>query len=126
MQIRKLNSTEAPEPAGYSQAIEATGGQRIVFVSGQIPVTRENAVPEGFEAQCRLAWANVEAQLRAAGMTLDNLVKVTTYLSDREFGLRNRAVRREVLGDRRPASTVVVAGIFDSAWLLEIEAIAMA
>lgn len=31
-------------------------------------------MPEGFEAQCRLAWSNVVAQIKAAGMTLDNLV----------------------------------------------------
>jgi enamine deaminase RidA (YjgF/YER057c/UK114 family) len=70
--------------------------------------------------------ANVEAQLRAAGMSLDNLVKVTTFLSDRRYGMENRAVRMEVLGERRPALTVVITGIFDDAWLIEIEAVAAA
>lgn len=83
-------------------------------------------MPEGFADQCRLAWANVEAQLRAAGMSLDNLVKVTVFLSDRRFGAENRAVREAVLGDRTPAMTVIIATIFDAAWLLEIEAIAAA
>ena len=66
------------------------------------------------------------AQLRAADMTLDNLAKVTTYLADRRYGLENRAVRQEILGERRPASTVVITGIFNEACLLEIEAIAVA
>lgn len=83
-------------------------------------------MPADFRAQCRLAWRNVEAQLRAAGMGLDNLVKITTFLADRKDGLANREVRQEVLGERTPALTVIVAGIFDEAWLVEIEAVAFA
>ena len=71
-----------------------------------------------------IAWRNVEAQLEAAGMTLDNLVMHRTYLADRRYTTLNRAVRSEVLGAREPALTVVIAGIFDEAWLLEIEAVA--
>ena len=76
--------------------------------------------------QCRQVWRNIEAQLAAAGMTLANLVKVTTYLSDRKYNLANRAIRNEVLGEHSPALTVIIADIFDSEWLLEIEAIAAA
>jgi 2-iminobutanoate/2-iminopropanoate deaminase len=127
MKNRSINAPDAPQPVGfYAQAVEATGAERWLQVSGQIPVTADGKVPEDFRSQCRLAWANVEAQLRAAGMSLDNLVKVTTFLSDRRYGLENRAVRQEVLGDRRPALTVVITGIFDEAWLLEIEAVAAA
>jgi 2-iminobutanoate/2-iminopropanoate deaminase len=127
MKRRSINSPDAPQPIGsYAQAVETTAADRTLYISGQIPVTADGKVPEDFQSQCRLAWANVEAQLRAAGMSLDNLVKVTTFLSDRRYGLENRAVRQAVLGDRRPALTVVITGIFDEAWLLEIEAIAAA
>jgi enamine deaminase RidA (YjgF/YER057c/UK114 family) len=127
MKKRSINAPDAPQPVGfYAQAVETTAPERWLHISGQIPVTADGKVPEDFRAQCRLAWANVEAQLRAAGMSLDNLVKVTTFLSDRRYGLENRAVRQEVLGERRPALTVVITGIFDEAWLLEIEAIAAA
>lgn len=127
MQIRLINAEGAPVPTtGYSQAVEVTGHTRLVFISGQTPVDGEGALPEGFEAQCRQAWRNVQAQLAAAGMTLDNLVMHRTYLADRRYGLMNRAVRNEVLGGREPALTVVVAGIFDEAWLVEIEAVASA
>jgi 2-iminobutanoate/2-iminopropanoate deaminase len=127
MEKRAINAADAPKAVGgYAQAIEITGTQKVLYVSGQIPVAADGKVPDDFKSQCRLAWANLEAQLRAAGMSLDNLVKVTTFLSDRRFGLENRAVRMEVLGDRRPALTVVITGIFDEAWLLEIEAVAAA
>jgi enamine deaminase RidA (YjgF/YER057c/UK114 family) len=125
MQIRRINSEAALVPtSGYSQALEVAGHTRMLFVSGQIPVGADGTVPEDFESQCRLAWRNVEAQLKAAGMTLDNLVMHRTYLADRRYIPVNRSVRSEVLGARETALTVVIAGIFDEAWLLEIEAVA--
>jgi 2-iminobutanoate/2-iminopropanoate deaminase len=127
MQTRRINAETALLPTtGYSQALEVSGHTRTLFVSGQIPVAADGSVPQDFEAQCRLAWSNVEAQLKAAGMTLDNLVMHRTYLADRNYTTINRAVRNEVLGGRETALTVVIAGIFDEAWLLEIEAVAMA
>ena len=127
MQTRRINAQTALVPTtGYSQALEVSGHTRTLFVSGQIPVAADGSVPQDFEAQCRLAWSNVEAQLKAAGMTLDNVVMHRTYLADRTYTTINRAVRNEVLAGRETALTVVIAGIFDEAWLLEIEAVAMA
>ncbi|WP_318011281.1 RidA family protein [Mesorhizobium sp. ES1-4] len=82
--------------------------------------------PESFRDQALLAWRNVEAQLLAADMGLENIVKHTTFLSDRRYRQINSEVRREVLGDQEAALTVVIAGIYDESWLLEIEAIAVA
>ena len=127
MNRRSIDAPDAPRPAGgYAQAVEVTGAGRLLFISGQIPAARDGTVPPGFRAQAELAWSNVDAQLRAAGMTLDDLVKVTIFLSDRTHAMDNRAVRQSILGDRRPAMTVIVCDIFDEAWLLEIEAIAAA
>ena len=98
--------------------------EELVFVSGQIPVDADGAVPEAFADQCRLVWRNVEAQLRAAGMGLGDIVKVTTFLSDRAYAAENSAIRQEVLAGLTPALTMIIAGIYDPAWLLEIEVIA--
>jgi enamine deaminase RidA (YjgF/YER057c/UK114 family) len=98
----------------------------MLFVSGQIPETATGEIPTDFPAQARLAWRNVIAQLEAAGMAVGNLVKVTVFLSSREFALANREIRQEVLGSHSPALTVIIAGIFDEKWLLEIEAVAAA
>ena len=126
-QTRGINAADAPQPVGgYAQAVEVTGAKRLLHISGQIPVGVDGAVPSGFKEQARLAWANVQAQLRASGMGLDNLVKVTIFLADRAYGLENREIRREVFGDRQIALTVIITGIFDAAWLLEIEAVAAA
>ena len=83
---RPLNASDAVQPTGgYPQAVEVVGAKRLLFVSGQIPVRADGTLPKEFKEQARLAWANVEAQLRAAGMSLDNLVKVTIFLSDRRL-----------------------------------------
>ena len=127
MQTRKINAETAFVPTtGYAQAVELSGHSRLLYVSGQTPLDPEGRVPEGFEAQARQAWKNVEAQLQAAGMTLDNLVLHRTFLADRRYAMANRALRKEVLGGRETATTVVIAGIFDEAWLIEIEAVAAA
>jgi len=127
LKLKSINAPSAPQPAGgYSQALEVLGAQRLLFVSGQVPETAAGVVPPDFEAQARLAWANVGAQLEAARMTMANLVKVTTFLSSRHFNTTNREVRKEVLGAHSPALTVIITGIFDEKWLLEIEAVAVA
>ncbi len=127
MATRSINAENAPQSAGgYSQAIEVSETTRRLYISGQIPVTAAGEVPEGFAGQAAVVWANIEAQLKAADMTLDNLVKATIFLSDRQYTMDNRAARQLALGDRKIALTVIIAGIFDENWLLEIEAMAEA
>lgn len=127
MKWKPVNSSETPEAlGGYSQAIEVSGTARRLYISGQIPETAEGVVPVSFSAQAKLVWRNVEAQLQAADMVLENLVKVTIFLSDRKYGLENRKIRQEVMRDHTIASTVIITGIFDEKWLLEIEAVAEA
>jgi 2-iminobutanoate/2-iminopropanoate deaminase len=127
MKVRAINASSAPVAnGGYSQAFEVQGAQRLLFISGQIPESVQGETPKDFASQARLAWANVSAQLEAAGMSVENLVKVTTFLSSREYAVINREVRQEVLGTHSPALTVIITGIFDESWLIEIEAVAAA
>ena len=125
--IRPLTGDGSPPVEGsYTQAVEVTGPSRWLYLSGQIPVAPDGSLPTDFTGQCDRVWDNIETQLAAAGMTLDNLVKVTTFLSDRRYALENREVRVRRLAGRQPALTVIVTGIFDEAWLVEIEAVAAA
>jgi 2-iminobutanoate/2-iminopropanoate deaminase len=125
--IQSIDPETAPTAAGgYTQGLRVSGLTELLVISGQVPETRDGVIPRGFEAQCRQAWANVISVLESAGLTTTNLLKVTTYLSDRRFAETNSRVRREMLGEHRPALTVVIAGIFDERWLLEIEALAAA
>ena len=125
MNRETINAKNAPDPRGsYSQAVKIGDFKTLLFISGQIPVSDDDKVPEGFEAQARLVWRNIDAQLKAAGMGKADLVKVTTYLSDRHHATANREIRSEYLGAIAPAMSVVIATIFDEKWLLEVEAIA--
>ena len=126
MIMREINAADAPAAPTYAQVMEVSSATRFVYVSGQIPVTPDGHIPETFEEQARLAWANVLAQLRAAAMTVDNIVKVTIFLSDRKYIADYRKTRDEALGGRHVALTTIITGIFDERWLLEIEAIAAA
>ncbi|OCJ11699.1 enamine deaminase RidA [Rhizobium sp. AC27/96] len=120
-----INAKNAPQPrGGYAQAVKLENFEKLLFVSGQIPMTSDDKLPEGFQAQARQAWLNVDAQLKAAGMSKADIVKVTVFLADRQHTMENREIRAEYLGTLTPAMTVVIAGIFDTAWLLEVEVIA--
>ena len=125
--IRALTGDGSPPVEGaYPQAVEVIAPTRWLYLSGQIPVAPDGSLAANFTSQCEQVWANVETQLTAAGMTLDNLVKVTTFLSDRRYALENREVRLRRLAGRQPALTVIITCIFDESWLVEIEAVAAA
>lgn len=127
MQKRDINAETAPPlVATYSQAVEVTGGTRMLFIRGQLGVEADGTTPAGMTEQARLAWRNLEAQLKAAAMGFENLVKVTMIIPDPTDIPASRPERAEALGDHRPASTVIVAGLANPAWKIEIEGIACA
>ncbi len=125
MHKTSVNAGSAPKAVGgYAQAVHVTDAREFLFISGQIPVAADNDVPTDFAAQAQQCWANVMAQLRAAGMGAEDLIKVTIFLADRKYALENRQARQAALGGNEVALTVIITGIFDTAWLLEIEAVA--
>ena len=121
MRIRPIS----PDGNAFAEACEVTDATRLLFVSGQVPEA-DGVVPPDYRSQYLLAWANVERQLQAAAMSFDNLVKATIFLSDRSLIAKSEALRKQVLGDRNPAITIILCGIYHQAWLLEIEAVAAA
>lgn len=120
--MRLINRTDG----NYSQAVEIRDIQRMVMVSGQVGEDEAGNVPPTFREQARIAWANVAAQLREAEMTLADIVKMTIFLSDRQYRGEAFETRREVLGEHAPAMTIIICGIYREEWLLEIEVMAVA
>jgi 2-iminobutanoate/2-iminopropanoate deaminase len=124
-QIVRHNPASVHAPSsGYSMGLELGQHRRLLFISGQVPENSDGNVPEGFEAQCEQAWRNIIAVLTAAGLGVEHLVKINTFLTDRNQVVANRAIRRKMLAGHEPASTVMIAQTVDGKWLLEIEAIA--
>lgn len=125
--IDPIDPADLPEPSpAFTHGTLVRGTPRTLYISGQPPWAAEGDLPADFAAQCRLAWDNVGSVLAGAGMTFRDLAKVTVYLPDRRYREANARIRHEVLGDHRPAITIIITGIYDEAWLLEIEAIAVA
>lgn len=82
MSKKTIHSDNAPAAIGtYSQAIEAGG---LVFLSGQIPlVPATMEIVEGdFEARARQVFDNLQAVAEAAGGSLNDVVKLTVFLTD--------------------------------------------
>ena len=125
---RFLNPDGVPKPASnYSQAVEVSANTRRLIISGQIGVSADGAVADGYEAQAEQAWKNILAVLAGAGMTAANLVKIIVYDVAPGNVTAYRAIRDRMLDGHAPASTyVVVAGLASPAFLTEIEAEAVA
>ena len=125
--IQTIDPPSLPESsARYTHGTLVTGAERLVFVSGQPPWSDGGELPTDFDSQCRIAWGNVLTVLGEAGLGVENLVKVTVFLGSREHRDANSRIRAEILGDHRPALTVIICDIYAEEWLLEIEAIAAA
>ena len=98
-QITRHNPAAVHAPSsGYSMGLELGQHRRLLFISGQVPERSDGSVPEGFEAQCEQAWRNVIEVLATAGLGVEHLVKINTFLTDKSQVVPNRAVRRRMLG----------------------------
>jgi enamine deaminase RidA (YjgF/YER057c/UK114 family) len=118
---QRITSGSPFEPViGFSRALRV--GDRV-FVSGTGPVLAEGGCPEGAGPQARRCFAIVEAALAEAGASLDDVVRTRLYLTSAEDAAAVGAVHAELLGHVGPAATmIVVAGLLDPAWRVEVEA----
>lgn len=115
-----------PPANGYSHAVAFTG--RTVVVSGQLPVDADGKLAgTDPESQARQVFQNLSVALAAAGAGMDQVVKLTIFLTDLADVPVLRQVRNEyVSADHPPASTLVrVAGLVNPEARLEIEALAV-
>ncbi|MBI2256859.1 MAG: RidA family protein [Proteobacteria bacterium] len=121
-----VNPPSAPPPfSRYSQMVSAPAGYRWLHVSGQVGADRQHKTAEGFAAQADLAWSNLLACLEAGGMTVHDLVKVNVMLTRAGDVPASRIARDKALAGAQPASTlIIVAGLANPEWLIEIEGIA--
>ena len=109
----------------YVHGMEAPANARWLFISGQVGVHADGRVGKDAREQAEIAWANIQAILASAGMTVRDIVKLTTYSTAPDHLKALREVRERVLAGHKPASTLlIVAGLAQPQWLVEIEAYA--
>lgn len=118
-----ITSPEAPAPVGpYSHAVK-TGN--LVFVSGQTGMDQATGKPlEGVEAQAKQALTNLETILRAAGLSLADVVKTTIFLTDMADFAAVNGVYGEVMGASPPARSTVAVAALPLGASVEIEVVA--
>jgi enamine deaminase RidA (YjgF/YER057c/UK114 family) len=105
---------------GFSRAVRS--GPTVV-VSGTAPVWPDGRVDPDPTAQARRCWEIVAAALEELGCGMADVVRTRQYIVDAGVADAVGAVHGEIFGDIRPASTmIVVAGLLDSRWLVEVEA----
>lgn len=125
----KVVTVEAPSvaPPGGDFSHAVVGEGKTVLVSGQVGLTAAGALAgPDVESQARQAFGNLEAVLAAVGCELGSLLKLTVFLTSRDDVAALARVRAEYLSAPFPASTVVVvAGLLDPDWKIEIEAMAV-
>jgi len=122
---RAIESPDAPKAIGpYSQAIIANG---LIFTAGQVGTDPKTGalVEGGIEAQTEQVLRNIAAVLKAAGSSLDDVIKTTVFLADlNDFAKMNEIYAKRFKTPFPARSTVQVARLPRDA-KIEIEAVAV-
>jgi enamine deaminase RidA (YjgF/YER057c/UK114 family) len=121
------NPDTVHKPGRYHHAALISGATKRLVLSGQVGIAPDGTVLENAEAQIGQALANIGALLKAHGMSPSDVVKVNVFITDLSLLDSLRAQRTAFFGDHIPASTLlVVAGLADPRFQVEIEAEAVA
>ena len=128
MKVVPHSPTEGVYPAtrDYVHAMEVRGADRLLFVAGTMGLDPAGQAGATLDEQLVLVWSNIRAILASADMTVDNIVRLTSYLRDASYAEANAAARTAALGGRLVPTTAIVAQTLVSEWLVEIEVIAAA
>lgn len=125
-QQQHLNPETISQPRGYTQVVKAGN---TVYIAGQVAVTPdESTVGKGDPpTQVRQVWSNLEAAVKSAGGSLQNIVKTTTYITNIQYAAAVRDVRNEVYRSLKPPTStlLVVSQLASPDYIVEIEAIAV-
>jgi 2-iminobutanoate/2-iminopropanoate deaminase len=128
MELVPRNPAEGVYPASddYVHAMEVRDAGRLLFVAGTMGLDPAGRPGATLAEQLDLIWANIRAILASADMTVDNIVRLTSYLRDSAYAEANAAARVAALGGRFVPTTAIVAQTLVEDWLVEIEVIAAA
>lgn len=128
--IRPFNTADTyPEQNLDNDLCQAVVANGVVYLRGQIGQdldTRENVGVGDVEAQAEKAMANIAMLMDEAGGTLEDVVKVTVYLTDIRFREPVYRVMGRWLKGVHPVSTgIVISALARPEWLVEIDATAV-
>ncbi|QBR12669.1 RidA family protein [Sphingobacterium sp. CZ-2] len=122
--MKILQGSRIPKANGhYSTAIVSN---HLLFVSGQLPISKEGKDYENaeFEEQFNVVFHNLEDILLASSTNFQKVVKVTTYLSDVQYWKQFNALFADFIGKHKPVRTVIIVPELPQGYKLEVEIIA--
>lgn len=123
MKTSRNPSDVHPPLASYAHQIEVTGPERLLFVSGQVGMQPDGAIPDDPIEQLVVALENIGRNLQAANMGVTDIVKLTFYLVGEFDTARRRAATAAWLNGHQPCmTTVFVAGLASPAYRVEVDA----
>jgi 2-iminobutanoate/2-iminopropanoate deaminase len=129
IQSEKLHLRTSGGQVLYSQVmVVEVGGCRQIFVAGQTPRDRDGqCVGKGdMRAQIEQVGENIKAALEAAGATLDDIIKTTTYVTDMDEYFKHQDMRMRYFAGALPTSTTVqVVRLSRPEFMVEIEVMAI-
>jgi 2-iminobutanoate/2-iminopropanoate deaminase len=115
----------APPAANYAHAVLAEQPTRLLHTAGVVPVAPDGTIPSGVGEQAAVVWANIEAILIEADMSMSDIVSVTTYVVVGEPMADVMAERDRVFGGHLAASTLLpVPALARPEWKVEIAVVA--
>lgn len=110
----------------YAHALEVRHPDRLLYVSGTMGLDAAGAPGATLADQLALIWRNIGTILAEAQMTMNNIVRVTSYLRDKAYVEANQNARLAALRGRAVPTTAIVVQTLSEDWLVEIEVIAAA
>jgi 2-iminobutanoate/2-iminopropanoate deaminase len=126
MELIRHNPTVGVYPAtpDYVHALEVRNPSRFLYVSGTMGLDPRGVAGATLSEQVDLIWSNLRTILARAGMTVANIVRVTSYLRDADYVEVNQDARVAALGTHIVPTTAIVVQTLRDDWLVEIEIVA--
>lgn len=124
-QIRPYDIGIAKQMGSFNDASEVEGNHKWLFTSGMPGLSENGVLPNSITGQSELAWQNILLLLKAANMGVENIVKMTQYLTKSENIPEYSMVRKKIMGNIKTASTLLI--VAELGWpemLVEVEIIA--
>jgi 2-iminobutanoate/2-iminopropanoate deaminase len=110
----------------WAHAIEIRNPGRIMYLAGTMGLDADSQPGSTLDEQLDLVWSNIRRILAEADMTVDNIVRVTSYLRDVTYAEANGRARVAALAGRIVPTTAIVVETLSPDWLVELEVIAAA
>jgi enamine deaminase RidA (YjgF/YER057c/UK114 family) len=124
--VKRFDVDGLRSPGGrYSHVGQIGPNAELFHLAGQTGVAPDGTVGDGIAQQSEFVYRNITTILGELGMGLENLVKVTIFLTDPDYIDGWRAEQKKAFGDVVPASTLlIVSRLARPEFLVEVEAIA--